>query len=303
VDPAPVRVQGLRKELGARTALAGVDLEVHPRELVALVGPNGSGKTTLLRVLAGLLRPSAGTVRVFGLDPARERAAVMRRARFAFAPPALFAGLTAREHVAYLGGLGAPRPARSEVERALDLVGLAERADERAEVLSFGMRQRLAVAVALVPQPALLVLDEPTDGLDPRAVLSLRALLVRLRAEGIAVLCSSHLMFEVEKLADRLLVLSEGRVLVEGTPAELLGGTARLVLRVDEPARARAALLARGLRAEGEGEELSLDAGALDLEDARTLLGAAGVRLQGFHARPATLEEVVLARLAAEVRA
>jgi ABC-2 type transport system ATP-binding protein len=301
---APVRARGLAKRFGRRTALAGVDLDVAAGEVVALVGPNGSGKTTLLRILAGLARASAGEARLFGLDPRVERAGVMRRARFAFAPPALFSGLSAREHLRALGGLGVPRdgrPARAAIEDVLALVGLHERADDRVDAYSFGMRQRLALAIALLPRPELIVLDEPADGLDPLAVLELGGILAGLaRERGTTVLLSSHLLLEVGALADRLVVLREGGVLLAGRPAELVAETRRVVLVSDDVARAERALATRGIPCERRGAELLLAAGALTLDDAARLLAGAGARLTGFHVRAATLEEVVLARLAAE---
>jgi ABC-2 type transport system ATP-binding protein len=295
----PVQVDGLEKRYGARRAVAGIELEVRPGEIVALVGPNGSGKTTLLRILAGLARSSRGVARVFGLDPFRQRADVMRRARFSFAPPALFPALTAREHLVHLAAAGARRPARAEVDRALELVGLAERADDRVRAYSFGMRQRLALALALVPRPELVVLDEPTDGLDPLAVLELRVLLRRLREEhGVAVLLASHLLTEVDELVDRMLVLDEGRTVFFGAPAELVSGTSRIALTVDDPDRALEVLQAAGRDARRNGAAtLELTNGALALEEARALLDAGGVRLQAFHPRRATLEEVLIERL------
>jgi len=156
----PVEVRGLGRRFGARIALAGVELRVEPGEIVGPVGPNGSGKTTLLRILAGLLRASAGEARVFGLEPFGRRELVMQRARFAFAPPALFESLTAREHLAYLSRLGLRSeafPTPSAIESALETVGLRERAGDRVHTFSFGMRQRLLLAQALLPLPELLV--------------------------------------------------------------------------------------------------------------------------------------------------
>ncbi|MEM7306537.1 MAG: ABC transporter ATP-binding protein [Planctomycetota bacterium] len=300
-DFAPVQVVGLGKRFGRRRALDGVSLEVGAGEIVALVGPNGSGKTTLMRVLAGLARPSSGEARVFGREPFRERAQVMRRARFAFAPPALFPGLTAREHVAHLAAVGGARPGRAEVDAALELVGLAERARDRVRTFSFGMRQRLALAQSLLPRPELLVLDEPTDGLDPLAVLELRAILLRLREEhGLTVLLSSHLLLEVGELVDRMLVLAEGRPLFWGAPAELLEGAERIELTAEDTGLARAALAGAGVEVEErEDGGLSLPAQALTLTDAATLLERGGTRLASFHARRPSLEQALLARLRA----
>lgn len=294
-----VRVRALEKRFGARLALAGIDLEVGAGEIVGLVGPNGSGKTTLLRILAGLLAPDAGAVEVLGHDPWTARERVMEQVRFAFAPPALFETLTAREHLRHLARLGPARGAvgEAEIERTLATVGLAARADERVRAFSFGMRQRLALAQALLPRPGLLVLDEPTEGLDPLAILELRGLLARLRAEhGLALLLSSHLLVEIDHLVDRLVVLSEGRALFSGTPAELRAGHARLVLRVADPIRARERLRAAGHEAQGNAAgELELAPEALTLEEALGCLGAG--ELRGFHLREVTLEAALLERL------
>jgi len=315
----PLRLADVTRTFGARTALAGASLEVRPGELVGLVGPNGSGKTTLLKIVAGFLRPDGGEARVFGLDPYRDQARVMERARFAFAPPALFAGLTGREHLVHLARIaarGSPRVAASEIDRALETVGLAERAADRVSAYSFGMRQRLALAQALIPRPDLLVLDEPTDGLDPLAILELREVLVRLREEhGTAILLSSHLLVEIESLVDRLLVLSEGHTLFRGAPAELLEDGVRLRLCVSDLERARAVFSERGLAVTsgapgggppgggpiggGPAGELLLPRGALRLSEAAAWLAAEGVALESFHEERPTLEDALLERLRA----
>ncbi len=302
MDFRPVEAVGLERRFGARRALSGVDLAVGAGEIVGLVGPNGSGKTTLLKILAGLLRPSSGEARVFGHAPFRERARVMERARFAFAPPALYASLTAREHLVHLARMrarGMPRAGGAEIDRALDTVGLAERADDRVSAYSFGMRQRLVLAQALLPMPELIVLDEPTDGLDPLAVLELRGVLRRLREErGLAILLSSHLLLEVDELVDRMLVLAEGAAIFSGPPAELCAGTERVRVAADDPGRALELFRERGLDASLDGrDEVELPAGAINLDDAAALLRAGGVELTGFHTRAASLEQALLARL------
>jgi len=299
-----IDVRGLERRFGARRALAGVELEVRAGEIVGLVGPNGSGKTTLLRILAGLLRPTAGTVRVAGFDPQYEREEVMRVARFAFAPPALVESLTAREHLAHFGGLGGARVEAAEIERVLARVGLAARADERVRGFSFGMRQRLVLALSLVPRPRLLVLDEPTEGLDPLAVLELRGILAGLRREhGLAILLSSHLLLEIDQLVDRMLVLSEGRTLFAGTPAELTAGTERVRWRVSDAGRALELARARGLVVERiRADELEL-ADSPPLAEVAGFLAAGGVTLHGYARTRATLEAALLARLAEEERA
>jgi ABC-2 type transport system ATP-binding protein len=300
--PTPIRLSAAGRRFGARVALDGVHFELAPGRIAGLVGPNGSGKTTLLKLLAGFLEPDAGEVRVFGLDPFRARAQVMRRTRFAFAPPALFASLTAREHLVHLARLGGgERPSVAELERTLETVGLEGRADEPVRSFSFGMRQRLALAQALLPRPELLVLDEPTDGLDPLAVLELREVLRRLRDEhGLAVLLSSHLLIEVDRLVDDMLVLAEGRAVFRGAPSELRRGGERLVIEAADAGLAEEALRARGLVPETNGDgRLALPIGVLELEDAARLLAEAGTRLVGFQVERPSLESALLARLRA----
>jgi ABC-type multidrug transport system ATPase subunit len=305
VSQPVVETCGVGRRFGARLALASVDLAVPQGAIVGIAGPNGAGKSTLLHVLAGLLRPSTGTARVFGLDPNVARAAVMRRARFAFAPPGLWPFLSAREHVVALARLSAPPVSAAlldaEIDAALDLVGLRERQHDRAGSFSFGMRQRLALAIALCPRPELLVLDEPAEGLDPLAVLELRAILARLRRDhGVTVLLSSHLLLELDALVDELVVLEQGEVLCAGAP-EALRGSPRWRLVADAPARAAEALAAAGLAATAADDGslwLAPDV-ALDLAAAQRLLAQAGVALVEFARVQPSLEQALLARLRA----
>jgi ABC-2 type transport system ATP-binding protein len=326
-----VEASTLTKRFGARVALDRVELSVAQGEIVGLVGANGSGKSTFLKLLAGLLRPDGGALRVMGRDPWREREEVMRDARFAFAPPALFDALTGREQLTALAGLRdsrsesdraeADRARRTEVERALATVGLSGRGDDRVSTYSFGMRQRLALAQALVPAPRLLVLDEPSEGLDPAAVRELRGLLRRLRdAQGVAIVLASHLAVEVETLADRLLVLEEGRVTFAGRVEGLLAGRGEQVIAVDRPEAARAALEASGLEllprrerdhadelriaprspgaARADGERSDRGPGAT-IAELHSVLRAAGVELRECHVERPRLEEALLERAVA----
>jgi len=297
VDDAVVRVRGLTRRFGARFALRDVDLEVGRAQIVGIAGPNGAGKSTLLQILAGLLRQTAGSAAVFGFDPWRQRLAVMRRTRFAFAPPGLFVRLSAREHLVALGGLGAPAPSRHEVDATLATVGLAERAGEPVANFSFGMRQRLALAIALLPCPELLVLDEPAEGLDPLLVLGLREVLQRLRAtRGLTVLLSSHLLLELDALVDHLVVLDDGTVVGAGAPADLRGPP-RGRLRADDAGTAQAVLAAAGLACDrDQNDDLWLPAAAdLALAEVQALLARAGVTLLEYARERRSLQAAVLA--------
>jgi len=296
---ALVRARGLGYRYGSRTALHDVDLELGPGEIVGLAGPNGSGKTTLLKLLAGFLRPAEGELLVLGRRPFRDAPRMLRDVRFAFAPPALLERLTAREHLRHLPAIGGPRPEPREIAATLSAVGLEERADESVAGFSFGMRQRLSLAQALLPRPRLLVLDEPNDGLDPLAVLELRALLLRLRdEEGMSVLLSSHLLLELGELVDRLLVLAEGETLFYGPPARLTGARAGVRLVVSDAGAALARLRARGLEVRAAaGGELELPPESLSLGEAHALLRDLGLESYRLH-RPG-LEEALLELLRA----
>ncbi|MFT5052279.1 MAG: ABC-type multidrug transport system ATPase subunit [Chlamydiales bacterium] len=296
---AVVVLDGVRKRFGQRDALVDTDLQVGAGEILGLAGPNGSGKTTLLKLLAGLLRPTAGRVRVLGLDPFARREQVMRGARFAFAPAPLYDTLSAREHLRHLSRLGTQSVPASAIDQVLELVGLEDRAADRVRTFSLGMRQRLGLALALLPEPRLLVLDEPADGLDPLAVLELRAILARLRDErGVTIVIASHLLMELEHLVDRLLVLKEGQVLFCGPPGDLRSDVEQLHARVSDPDSARQLLEARGVAAEPDGEGgLLLGGSELSLERVRDILRAGGVDLFEYGARRPGLEVALIARL------
>ncbi len=306
MNHAILEVDGAVRRFGKRIALAGVSLNLDSRKILALVGPNGSGKTTLLKILAGFLKPTSGCVRVFGMDPFAFRARVMVDARFAFAPPAWYPQLTARETLTFLVGIGngaVDRTDRARISHVLDSVGLLERADDRVRVFSFGMRQRLALAQAILPTPKLLVLDEPTDGLDPLAILELRAVLRRLRDEhGVAILLSSHLMTEVEHLVDTMAVLHEGSLIFNGPPTELLrdGQCLRLALdgTTDVVARTIALMREEGVVvAHQENGYVTMPVGSITLAHAGKLADRCGAVLKEFHEQRPTLEAALLDRL------
>lgn len=222
-----VAATGVRRSFGPVSAVSGMDLRAAPGEVTALVGPNGAGKTTLLLVLATLLVPDAGQVRVAGFDPVREPDAV--RARMGWSPDAfgLYDNLTAREYVAFFAAayrLGAAR-ARTRSVELLELAGLTEYADRPVHVLSRGQKQRLGLTRALVHEPAVLLLDEPAAGLDPRSRVELRDLLRSLAAAGTAVVVSSHLLADLEELADRVVFVDRGVTVGEHRLDQLPTGT------------------------------------------------------------------------------
>jgi ABC-2 type transport system ATP-binding protein len=209
--PSLLEVVGIAKRFGAAVAVDEVSLEVGPGEVVGLLGPNGAGKSTTLRVIAGLVRPDRGQVRIAGHDLALAPEAARGAAGFLVESPALPPELTCRRALRYLQ-LYHPAIPAGRIDEVLAEVGLAEAADRRGRHLSQGMRQRLGIAGALLARPALLVLDEPMNGLDPAGIRELGSLLRRLAAAGTGVLVSSHLLDEVERTSDRVAILARGRV-------------------------------------------------------------------------------------------
>lgn len=249
-----VEVRGLAKTYGGRfgrrqEALRGVDLRLEPGTAYGVIGPNGAGKTTFIKAILGLVQPSAGEVALLGGDPSDPS----RRARVGYLPerlvlPGSFDARGTLESVARLKGLGNPRP---EIDALLERVGLAGAGRRRVREYSKGMRQRLGLAAALLGRPDLLVLDEPTDGLDPLGRVEVRSILAGEVARGAAVLLNSHLLSETERVCGHVGVLVAGRMVREGAIDDLLAPKGRWRLRFE---RARVeALLAAGLAAAEDG--------------------------------------------------
>lgn len=235
---AVIEVQDLRHQYGTRIALDGVTFDVQAGEIFGLLGPNGSGKTTMFRVLSTLMLPTGGRALICGLDVATNPNGVRRKIGVVFQSPSIDVKLTAEENLRHIGHLyGLRGSALTErVREMLGRVALADRANDYAETFSGGMQRRLEIAKGLLHRPSVLLLDEPTTGLDPGARRDLWQYLQELRDQGITIIVTTHLMEEAER-CDRLAILSQGRLVAIGTPAELrqeIGGDV-ILLEAREP--------------------------------------------------------------------
>ncbi|HEY4752592.1 MAG TPA: ABC transporter ATP-binding protein [Candidatus Limnocylindrales bacterium] len=291
-EPA-IETRGLHKAYGKTVALESLDLIVGPGEVVGLLGPNGAGKTTAVKLLLGLVRKTRGEGRVLG-RPLGDRGA---RARIGYLPE-LFryqAWLTADEVLHLHAGLaGLPGPSRNgEIARVLGLVGLADRARDRVGGFSKGMQQRLGLAVALLGDPALVILDEPTSALDPVGRDDVRTIIREARARGSAVLLNSHLLGEVERLCDRAVIVSRGRVVAAGSLGELLGEQA-VRLRVTGLPSDLSFLGAYGPVASEDGWLVIRPVDPERIPDVVTAVVALGGRVHAVDPGRRTLEELFL---------
>jgi ABC-2 type transport system ATP-binding protein len=238
-----IHTAGLGKKFGDRTALESIDLQVPRGSAFGFLGPNGAGKTTLIRLLLGLAQPTSGTIRLLGHDMPSGRAEALARVGAIIEEPRFHAHLSGRENL-FVHAAARERAAHGRIEGALQRVGLTNRADDKVKSYSLGMRQRLGVARSLLADPELLILDEPLNGLDPAGILEFRGLIRDLVDEGRTVLLSSHLLDEVEKVADYAAIVDQGHVVAQGTIAELTAGGTRAIDIVSDSHVRAAGLLA-----------------------------------------------------------
>ncbi len=297
---AVIETRGLVKRFAEANAVDGIDLDVPAGGVYGFLGPNGAGKTTTIRILAGLLWPTRGTSRIFG-ETVAPGAAVLHRVGSLIERPAFYPYLSALENLGVFGtahGLG-PDVLVARSAESLDRVGLASVARRKAGGFSTGMRQRLALATALIGRPELVILDEPTNGLDPNGVVDVRELIARLAADGTTVFLSSHVLPEVEQLCDRVAILRAGRIVAEGATSDLLGAGERLFIRFDTAPEAWAAETILGpsaTRAEAGadvgGSALLVDAPPADASRINRTLGEAGLYPAELTVRRQSLEAV-----------
>jgi ABC-2 type transport system ATP-binding protein len=302
VTAAVVEVRGLTKAYRGRfrgtrrRALDGLDLSVQAGGRVhGFLGPNGSGKTTTLRTLVGLVRPDSGDVLLFGRAVPRELPAVVPQVGSLIEAPQFFRNFSGRRNLRYLNDV-AGLPA-TRVDEVLEVVDLSDRADDLVKGYSLGMRQRLAIAAALLKQPSLLLLDEPSNGLDPAGIRDVRSLLRRLAGEGTTVLLSSHLLAEVEQVCDEVTIVAHGRTVASGLVRDVLSqataGGGRVRARVPDPSAAQQVLTTAGLNASTDDGQLVVT-GVDDPAVVTRALADAGIYLSELTPDRVGLEEAFL---------
>jgi ABC-2 type transport system ATP-binding protein len=253
-----IETHGLTKRFGERTALDGIDLRVPRGCAFGFLGPNGAGKTTIIRTLLGLTHANSGTMQVLGHPVPHEQAQALERVGAIVEEPRFHMHLTGRENLSLVAAVRGP-DAYAQIDPALSRVGLAERAGERVKSYSMGMRQRLGVARCLLADPLLLILDEPTNGLDPGGIQEFREMIrAMVEQEGRTVFVSSHLLDEVEKTCDAAAIVDRGKIITQGTIADLADGGAaqhELIVGVDDADRALSLLSASELVLEARASD------------------------------------------------
>jgi ABC-2 type transport system ATP-binding protein len=303
-----LEVRNLSKSFGQRRALDGVSVDIAAGEIFGLLGPNGAGKTTLVRSVAGRAVPDGGTLRILGFGPADDRARAVR----GWVPQeiALYPLLSPRENLwtfgRYQGLAGAAL--ETGIRQSLDWIGLADRADEKTDKLSGGMKRRLNIAGGTIHAPRVLLLDEPTVGVDPQSRERIYGMIGELKARGVALLYTTHYMEEAERLCDRIAIIDHGRIIASGTKDELvkqaLGTREALTIDAVSPIAPalKEKLVRRGATVDVMKMQLSVENPAEQIRELLELFHAEGVAVRDLTLKSATLEQVFLQLTGRELR-
>jgi ABC-type multidrug transport system ATPase subunit len=291
-----LQTEKLTKRFGSRTAVDRLTMCVERGDIYGFLGPNGAGKSTTLRMLLSLIRPTSGMIKFPVRASTWEYLRARSRVGAIIETPAFYENFSGRRNLQLLASLSGGVP-KKRVEEVLDIVDLRERARDPVKVYSYGMRQRLGIAQALLPTPELIILDEPTNGLDPQGIQQTRKLIRRLRDEfKLTVLLSSHLLTEIEQLCNRVGIIHEGRLLYEGGPEALVAPTSLYKVRVDDLSRAFELLTTKsGVTVSRNGTSfLRIDADAESIPDVNALLVAHGIKVYELSPDQESLEGAFL---------
>ena len=290
-----LQTENLTKRFGARTAVDRLTIRVERGDIYGFLGPNGAGKSTTLRMLLGLVRPTSGTIKfpiqASSWDYLRARSLVGA----IIESPAFYENFSGRRNLQLLASLSGGVD-KKRVEQVLEIVGLHDRARDPVKVYSYGMRQRLGIAQALLPTPELIILDEPTNGLDPQGIHETRELIRRLRDDfNLTVMLSSHLLTEIEQLCNRVGIIHEGKLLYEGGPEALVAPTTLYKVRVNDLPGAFDLLAGLpDVNVSRNGASLRIDAGAERISDVNALLVANGIKVYELSPAQESLEDAFL---------
>jgi ABC-2 type transport system ATP-binding protein len=293
---AVLRTELLTKRYGRRRAVDHLSLLVERGDIYGFLGQNGAGKSTTIRMVLGLVRPTDGNVRLLGKDIRRQRSRALARVGAIIESPAFYEHFTGWQNLRLFAAMSGGA-SHARIEEVLEIVGLRERAHEAVRVYSHGMRQRLGIAQALLPSPEFIILDEPTDGLDPQGIREVRLLIGRLRDElNLTVLLSSHQLYEVEQICNRVAIIDEGRLLYQGSIEKLLAANKTIKLTVDRLEEAYALLSAdRSLTVSRNGaESLYISMADAEIPRVNAQLVERGFRVSELSPQRETLEQVFL---------
>jgi ABC-2 type transport system ATP-binding protein len=286
---AIIALDQLSKSYGALKAVDRMDLHIAPGEIFGLLGPNGAGKSTTLRMILSLIRPDAGSIRIFGLDLATHRREILQRIGCIIEKPDFYLYMSGLDNLRIFGSLSNTHNLRGRIEEMLELVGLKGREKDLVKTYSHGMKQRLGLAQALLHDPALIILDEPTTGLDPQGIIELRGLLLRLKNEmHKTVVLSSHILSEMELIADSMAIIHQGKAVVQGKVRELLNEKRlRAQIQTDDAARAISILQGSPFQqalATSDGKGITLECARDEVPRLVQLLCTSGIAIYGVQA-------------------
>lgn len=297
-----IQLDGITKRFGSIKALDGLSLEVPEGTVCGLLGPNGSGKTTAIRIALGLTKATSGTADLLGSRPgASDFAQAVHQTGALIEGPSLYGRATARENMRIQAAARGIRDPDREIDELLALVKIVERADSKARTFSLGMKQRLGLAIALLGNPKLVILDEPTNGLDPSGIIEIRELIKDLPKRGVTVLVSSHLLSEVQLMCDRVTIINKGTLIANGTMEEILASSGtgtgwKVYVRISQAEASVRALRAAGMEVVDNGQGSLVARGEIEDDSEITrILAESGIWLRGLMREAANLESVFLA--------